>query len=332
LPYADRLEFSVIPNPDVILLRFLNGELDLLGRYFVSRMYETLKHQAGPDRFTVYLGEPKPWFGFFLNWDTKKPGLREAFRNLQVRIALSHGMNRQEISAVVAHGLLVPTGISLSRSSPFYSEEVVSRYSQYDPEKARSLLDDAGYRDQDGDGVREFKDGSPFELTLDVLADTDFPDICELVVEYWADIGIKAHLNIALQEIINPRRISGDFDITLYRAPTDPVISSEWSAIMGPGEPFWHKNAGREGPPWLHELTSLIKRAKTTIDAKERRLLMVRMRDLQADNLPMIMMGESPPIWAAQNRLGNVPPRIIAELHTRDWDRATFHEQIYIKE
>jgi peptide/nickel transport system substrate-binding protein len=332
LPYADRLEFSVIPNPDVILLRFLNGELDLLGRYFVSRMYQTLKHEAGPGRFTVYLGEPKPSVCFFLNWDAKNPALREAFRNLQVRIALSHGMNRPEIGEVVLHGLLVPTGISLSRSSPFYSEEVVSLYSQYDPGKARSLLNDAGYRDHDRDGIRELKDGSPFELTIDVIADTDFPDICELMVEYWGDIGIKVHLNIALQEITTPRRINGNFEVTLYRAPTDPVMSSEWSAIMGPGEPFWHKNAAREGPPWLHELTALIKRAKTTIDPNERRSLMVRMRNLQAKNVPMVMLGESRPVWAAQNRLGNVPPRIIAELHTRDWDRATFHEQIYIKE
>jgi len=39
LPYADFLEFAVIPNSDVILLKFLNGELDIVGRYIKSDMF-----------------------------------------------------------------------------------------------------------------------------------------------------------------------------------------------------------------------------------------------------------------------------------------------------
>lgn len=332
LPYADKLEFTVIPNLNVILLKFINGEIDLISRYSLSRMYQTLRHEESLGRFAVHLGEPFPSYCFYLNWDARNPGLREAFRNRQVRIALSHGINRQEISETVYHGLLLPTGISLSRSSPVHSEKVAALYSQYDPAKARSLLDEAGYRDEDGDGIRAFKDGSPFEITIDVFANSDFPDICLLLVDYWADIGIKTHLNIALQEIIVPRRINGDFEVTVYRGPTDPVISSEYSAIMGPSEPFWHRNARREGPKWLHEMTALINQVKTTVDPEERRLMMVQIRDLHANNLPIITLGEARWIWASHKRLGNVPPRITTELHIRDWDRAVFHEQIYIKE
>ena len=323
LPYADRLEFSVIPNPNVILLKFINGELDLLGRYSVSSMYQTLKHGEALGRFAIHLGEPYPYYCLYLNWDARNPALREAFRNRKVRIALSHGINRQEISEIVYHGLLAPTGVSMSRSSPAHSEQAAALYSQYNPVKARSLLEEAGYRDQNGDGIREFKDGSPFEITIDVFANSDFPDICQLLVEYWAGIGIKIHLNIALQEIIVPRRINGDFEITFYRGPTDPVISAQYSAIMGPSEPFWHRNAQREGPAWLYEMTALVNQVNTTVDSDERRLMMIQIRDLHAENLPIITLGD--------HRLGNVPPRITTELHIRDWDRAVFHEQIYIK-
>ena len=332
LPYVDRLEFTVIPNPNVILLKFLNGELDLIGRYFTSSMYQTLKHGEAQGRFAVHLGEPKPSFCLYLNWDAPNPALREAFRNLDVRMALSYAINRQEISEIIYHGLLAPTGVSISRSSSAHSEKVAALYSQYDPAKARSLLDEAGYRDQDGDGIRAFKDGSPFEITTDVFANTDFPDIAQLLIEYWADIGIKIHLNVALQEIIVPRRLNGDFEMTVYRGPTDPVISSQYSAIMGPSEPFWHRNARREGPAWLHDMTALVNQVNTTIDPEERRLMMVQIRDLHADNLPIITLGDQRDVWAAHNRLGNLPPRITSELHIRDWDRAVFHEQIYIKE
>jgi peptide/nickel transport system substrate-binding protein len=332
LPYADRLEFTVIPNPEVILTKFINGELDLFGHYFSSRMYESLKHEAKRGQFRVLLSEPIPAVGIYLNWDAPDVALREAFRNLKVRMALSHGINRREISELVFHGLLSSTGIALSRSSSFYSQKAALLYSQYDPEQARSLLDAAGYRDRDGDGIRELGSGSPLEFTLDVFAKSDGEDIGALLTEYWKEIGIKVHLNIALQEIIVPRRVNGEFEMTFYRAATDPVISSEFIAIMGPSEPFWHRNANREGPAWLREMTVLIKQMQTTVDPDKRRLLTVKIRELYVENLPMLTLGEGRRVWGAQNRLGNVPPTITNELFTRDWDRAVFHEQIYIKE
>jgi len=332
LPYADRLEFSVIPNSEVILAKFINGELDLFGHYIFSRSYDTLKHEAKRGRFTVHLSEPIPATSVYLNWDAPNPALREAFRNLKVRMALSHGINRREVSELVFHGLLSPTGIALSRSSSFYSGNSALLYSQYDPEKARSLLNAAGYRDQDGNGIREFEDGSPFALTIDVFARSNGSDFAPLLADYWKDIGIKVYLNIALQEIIVPRRVNGEFEVTIYRAATDPVISSDFIAIMGPNEPFWHRNANREGPEWLLEMTALIKQMKTTVDPDVRRLLMIKIRKLYVENLPMLTLGEGGMVWGARNRLGNVPPTITTELFTRDWDRAVFHEQIYIKD
>ena len=54
--------------------------------------------------------------------------------------------------------ILLRTDSTLAESPPAVdSEKVVSLYSQYDPAKTRSMLDEAGYRDEDGDGIRAFK-------------------------------------------------------------------------------------------------------------------------------------------------------------------------------
>ena len=123
LPYADRVVFTVIQDPQVILLKFINGEIDLFGRYSQTNMYPTLK--AGEARGNYELRQSPSDYGpaFYFNFDAPNPVLRDAFRDIRVRIALSHAMNREEISQIVYHGLLEPGGYSFGPSNAFYSRE-----------------------------------------------------------------------------------------------------------------------------------------------------------------------------------------------------------------
>jgi len=98
LPYADRLVFNVIQDPQVILLKFVNGEIDLFGRYAQIDMFPTLQSEERKGKFHLRITGPERGPAFYLNWDTPKPALREAFRNLQVRKVLSYAVNREEIN------------------------------------------------------------------------------------------------------------------------------------------------------------------------------------------------------------------------------------------
>lgn len=316
LPYADQFELNVIGSTDLIAMKFINGEIDLIGHYRFPKVYQSLKFEEQRRPFSVHLGEPFPNTALFLNWDAERPALREAFRNRDVRIALSQALNRSEISEIVYQGLLTSTG----------------EYTSFDPGNARMLLDRAGYRDSDGDGVRELLDGSPFELTVDAGSDSDNPDVCQLIVPRWAEIGVRAHLRIALQEIVTPRRINGEFEVTFYNPPADLLISSEKVAITGSNEPFWHRNALDEGPDWLRELTVMINQAKETVDRETRLELLTRIQDLFAENVPYISLGDTRWIWAASDRLGNLPPQISTADYFRNWPWTIFHEQLYLKE
>jgi peptide/nickel transport system substrate-binding protein len=316
LPYADTFEISVIPSTDLIALKFINGEIDLIGHYRFPTVYQSLKYEERRQPFTVHLGDPFPTTALFLNWDADRPALREAFRNRDVRIALSQALNRSEISEIVYQGLLTATG----------------DYTSFDPEHSRTLLDRAGYRDVDGDGFRELLDGSRFELTIDGYTDSEIPDICQLVAPRWDAIGVKTHLRIAMQEIITPRRINGEFEVTFYNPPADLLISSEKVAITGSNEPFWHRNALDEGPHWLRELTDLINRAKETVDREKRLEQLKRIQNIYTENIPFIPLGDTRWIWAASDRLGNLPPQISTADYFRNWPWTIFHEQLFVKE
>ena len=333
LPYVDELVFEVIPDQQVILLKFMNGELDLFGRYSQINMFHTLKQEEKRGKFKTYVSGPTSAQAFFLNWDAPRPALRRAFRDRRVRIALSLALNREEISQVLYHGLLVPCGYAYFPPNPYYTEETFRKYSGHDPEQARRLLENAGYRDTDGDGYREFADGSRFEFTLDVVTQRGTTDMAELVTDYWREIGIKINTFGALRDIIMPRRLNGEFDVHYwwFEGPDDPLGQlSEW-AITAPNTPFWHRTASQDAPKWLQEATRNFLLAATTTDTAEVRRHMVCARDLCTENIPAIVVGASYRVWGANKRLGNVPDDVsFVEIHGA-WGRPLTVEQIFIK-
>jgi ABC-type transport system substrate-binding protein len=213
-----------------------------------------------------------------------------------VRLALSHALNREEIGAILQNGLLRPVAFSLDPANPSYSEEGARLHSQYDPGKSRRLLDEAGYRDSDGDGFREFQDGSVFTLTIDVFNNTGMVDLCEFIADYWDAIGLKTVLNIGLQEMLIPRRINGTFEVHITSAPVDPLSQ-----------------------------------AQNSIDRETIRESVVEIRDICTRELPFIMIGAAPSVWAGSTRLGNVADNIHATYTYRGFDRAVFHEQLFIR-
>ena len=332
LPYADRLVFNIIQDIQVILLKFVNGEIDLIGRYAQINMFPTLKTEERNGKFKIRLGTPVPVSQFRINWDTPRPELRRALRDRRVRVALSHAMNRVEISEILFHGLLEPASHSFGPASQYYSKEAAQTYAQYDPEKARRLLDEAGFLDSDGDGIRELDDGSPFVVIIDVIPGMGV-DVCQLVSDHWRAIGIDSNLNIALRDIIFPKWSSGEFEIFWWGGwSDDPVVNREDWGITGPNQPVWHRNADVEGSEWLHEVTRLLEELGTTVDTMIVRKNMVQIRDLHAEHMPLLISGFAYHVWGASTRLGNVPEESTTADGYRGWSRPIFHEQLYIKD
>jgi peptide/nickel transport system substrate-binding protein len=324
LPYADRLVFNIIQDTQVILLRFINGELDLLGRYAQINMFPTLKTEERKGKIKIRLGTPVPVSQFRINWDAPRVEMRKAFRDRRVRLALSYAMNRDELNEIVFHGLLDPAGHSFAPASKYYSAEAAKRHARYDPDEARRLLDEAGFVDSDGDGIRELGDGSPFVFTIDVIPGMGV-DVCQLVADQWRRVGIQTHLNIALRDIIFPRWSNGEFEMFWWWSWSD------WG-IMGPNQPTWHRNATTEGPAWLFEATRLIHESFTTVDTALVSENMVRVRELHTEQVPLILPGFAHHVWGASTRLGNVPEKSTTADGYRGWSRPIFHEQLYIKQ
>jgi peptide/nickel transport system substrate-binding protein len=335
LPYAEALTFTVHESTQVIQLKFINGEIDLFGRYYQPDMAPVLRAAESDGRFKLRITGPDRGPALYLNWDSPRSGLGAAFRDKRVRIALSQAINREEINAVVFHGLLEPSGFSFAPVNPYFSKTAYLLYSRFDPDKSRALLDEAGYRDADGDGFREFADGSRFELAIDVRSNAPSDiDLCELVAEHWREVGVKVHLNAVLRDILWPRRENGDFDVHVWfqEGPADPLGRTNDWAIPAPGKPFWHRTAHLNAPPWLREAHTLLMDARHSLDPDELRRLMERVRDLYSENVPAIGIGSQHTVWGANRRLGNVPRENTTATVFRGWSRPVMHEQIFVRD
>ena len=334
LPYADGLTFSVIQDPQLILLKFTNGEIDLIGRNVNIDFVPTLRATAENREFTIYPRMHQSGPALYLNWDAQNTMLRKAVRNRKVREALSIAINREEINRIVYYGYLLPGGSAFSPSSPYYSQEVFSRNTQYEPDRSRALLAEAGYGDEDGDGFREFGNGKRFALTIDMALGMGLGDLSELVRDYWQQVGIRVYLNPGREEIIYSRRLNGEFEVYLYRslaAGEEPRNSPQHWAILAPNSPFWHRNAASEAPPWLREVTGIMNSALTTVDPEKARDRLSRLQDLYVENIPFIGIGALALPWAASNRLGNVPETGNFAGASQGWSRPVFHEQLFLR-
>ena len=333
LPYIDRIVFTVIPGTETILLKFINGELDLLAANARVSMAPTLRSEERKGIFHTRVAPPNTGPVFFLNWDAQRAALRAAFRDKAVRMALSHAINREEINQIAFHGLLTPLGFSFYPNNPYYSPESSQRYIEFDPQKARDLLDEAGYRDRDGDGFRELKDGSRFEITVDTDLESEFSDVCELVADYWSAIGIKTHLFVARTEIVYDLRLNGNFEIHVYRldGASEPLgVPHQWG-IWKANTPFWHRNAAREGPEWLKEVSRLFRDAMIALEPDQQRAAMERIRELHSENVSAISIGATSIVWGVNRRLGNVPYELTTDNAYRAWSHPLYFEQITIK-
>ena len=93
------------------------------------------------------------------------PEKLEWFSNKQFRQALAHSIDKDTIISDVQHGLGYPQWASISPAAGDFHNPNVLRY-EYDPDKARQILDGMGWMDTDGDGVREDDKGNEIEFSL----------------------------------------------------------------------------------------------------------------------------------------------------------------------
>ena len=141
---------------------------------------------AGLTVFSVNGGYSEGWF--FNMRDMASPGAKD----LVVRQAVAMSIDRQAIVDDLLLGLSVPANTLWDAIPTYVSPDIVPW--EYDPEGAKAMLDDAGYVDSDGDGIREDLEGTPLTLIHGTTIREVRQDIQAVAQQQLKEVGIDLQI------------------------------------------------------------------------------------------------------------------------------------------
>jgi peptide/nickel transport system substrate-binding protein len=210
-----------------------------------------------------------------------------ALKDIAVRRALAHATDKQKIIDVVLLGLAEPGRTLIPSGLGHWYNDTLEDYA-YDLTVANKLLDDAGYADQDSDGVREMPDGSAsLVFRLNWPSDsTDAPREAELLSEMWAQIGVKTEL-----QALDPDTLTSiccpafDYDIILWGWGSDPDPGFLLSVHLSEEIPTGTSESGYSNPVF----DELFAQQATALDLDTRRQIIWDMQKTLLDDLPYLI-------------------------------------------
>ncbi len=241
-----------------------------------------------------------------------RPEARGWFNTLEFRQAVAHSVDKATIVEDTLGGLGYPQWSSISPAAGDFHNPDVPRF-EYDIDQAKKLLDGLGWKDTDGDGIREDSAGNPIAFTLVTNEGNSVRErAARIIQEGMQRIG----LNVDLQLI--------DFGELV----TQLVATYDWEAVVigftgGPdpysGITFWHSDADfhlwypnqpEPATAWEAEIDERYTAASQELDPDERVRLYHRAQEIAAEQVPVIYTALAERLSAVRNVLGNVTPTL----------------------
>jgi len=237
--------------------------------------------------------------------------------DLNVRQALNYAIDRKAITDSVLEGY-GETAVGLFPPNLPWGSPNLKGYS-YDPDKARDLLEKAGWKDVDGDGVREKKDNK-LELVLETYsARPELPVIAEAIQSQLGATGIKVKLEIKEMGAVEKSLMSKGYDMLLMARglafTPDPSVALD--DFKSDTKSAWRPNYANP------RLDNLLVQALGTMDEKKRKELYDQVQEIIEQDAPVAFLSYYVQIDAHKKSLQNY------RIHPTEANVLT--EQLYFK-
>ncbi len=322
LPYMDGMVWSVVTDPQVVLLKGTNGEVDFAFDEPVNKPVLADGREKGGYRFFDAIPALTSQVAIYLNLAHKSKVLREVFNNKDLRIGLSHAINRTDIINAVMERQAVPWQIAPRKESTYYDEQMATQYLEYDVDRANEILDKAYPRRSPG-GIRLGPDGKPISFQVDVRSDiTVWADTMELVVHNWKDVGIDARVNSVSAELAVTRGEANSHDAAVWQGEggLDAVILANPYNYLPTNPPYsffgvpwctWFRSGGKDGeepPKVIRDQLDMYTQLRAEPDVDRQRQIMTQILASVRDQF--IGIGIAAPIKSygiISNRTQNFP-------------------------
>ncbi|BBM36448.1 oligopeptide ABC transporter substrate-binding protein [Pseudoleptotrichia goodfellowii] len=196
-PKIEKAVVQVV-NSNTISQALKSGEYDMALRiptdqYKVYKDYDNLEVLGRQELYYSYMGFKVGHYDKEKGENIPDPNAKMA--DVRLRQALAYGLDVDQMVKAFYNGLRERATSSVPPIFKKYFSKDIKGF-PYDPEKAKKLLDEAGYKDVNGDGYREDKDGKPFEVRIASMAGGDIAEpLVQFYIQQWKEIGIKGVLS-----------------------------------------------------------------------------------------------------------------------------------------
>lgn len=160
--YPDKMTFEIITEPTTALTALKDEQLDVMrGIKAKEFAIELPQNESFNSLYKTYSPMALQYSYIGLNMRSQK------LSDKRVRQALTHLIDIDYIIDILYYDLAVPIVGPIHPSKPYYNKNLTPR--KYDPTKAQALLEEAGWKDTDGDGIRDKSiDGKKTDLKLSI--------------------------------------------------------------------------------------------------------------------------------------------------------------------
>lgn len=313
-PHLERLIFKYIPDLTVLFTQFQTGDIDYIGLQGISPdRYEDATKLV--DRTIVPAPMPSVEnLGFNLG--------RPQFKDRAVREALYLAVDKKSIIETIYYGLPQPTESFLPLQSWAYNADLPRH--EFDPDKAKALLDEAGWR-PGADGIRE-KDGVRLSFTNSTTAGNHVREQTQQFLQQtWRDIGAELKINNLPAAVMwgDFFRLS-EFETvmvgTSFVIGSDPESRENFSsrAIPVTGGSGW--NTMQYSNP---EVDRLLDEGGASADPAKRREIYVKMQGIIRQDLPFLPFFQYALVEGTKKDLVGLKPNV--NLLSNAWNAGNWY-------
>ena len=209
-PKLSRVVFRMIPEATTLVTELLNGTADVIGYTLLPDQAAQVRSQQG-NGFRLEHFPARSFY--YIGWNNE----REVFKDAAVRRALGMSINKQQMIQGLLRGFGQPAHGVIPPWNPMHTD--LGQSDRYDPNAAKQLLAQAGWRDTNGDGIVE-KGGQPLRFVLLTNSENRLrQDVAAFVQQQLKQVGVDAQV----------RTIEFQTMLQQHKAREYDAIISEWS-------------------------------------------------------------------------------------------------------
>lgn len=208
----------------------------------------------------------------------------------KVRAAFISGCDRETYNNVLLKGTFIP-GKAPVPPSMDYGFDQLNDPNAYNPQRAQQLLDEAGWKDTDGDGIRD-KDGKPLSVDFVVYnSRAELPLYAEAVQADLKKIGFDVKIKSVDYNLIDQMGIDGEYDLLISNITTantgDPEIYLTW---------YWKTNNNGDNPQngsgySNPEYDAVLDQLSVEFDKDKRRDLIIKAQQILLNDGAALFLG-----------------------------------------